>query len=56
MNDVQDAAPSASRDAVVQAQVTDLVIRLAFLGLFAYWSLTLVAPFFSVLIVSPVRM
>ena len=50
MNDVQETAASASRDAVVHAQVTDLVIRLAFLGLFAYWSLTLVAPFFSVLI------
>lgn len=50
MNDVQKAAAPAGRDAVVQAQVTDLVIRLSFLGLFAYWSLTLVAPFFSVLI------
>jgi predicted PurR-regulated permease PerM len=30
--------------------VTDLVIRLGFLGVFAYWSFTLVSPFLSVVV------
>ena len=50
MSGLQD--PNATEDSslVVQAQVTDLVIRLAVLGLFTYWSVTLIAPFFPVLV------
>ncbi|BCH24946.1 AI-2E family transporter [Mesorhizobium sp. L-8-3] len=34
----------------LEARATDLVIRLAFLGLFAYWSIELVRPFLPVVI------
>ena len=33
-----------------EAKITDLVIRLAVVGLFAYWSLTLIAPFGLIII------
>lgn len=49
MDTAHDTSDPGNRDVVVQAQVTDLVIRLTALGLFTYWSLTLIAPFFSVL-------
>jgi predicted PurR-regulated permease PerM len=35
---------------VLEARATDFVVRLAFLGLFAYWSLELVRPFLPVVI------
>jgi predicted PurR-regulated permease PerM len=42
---------SAQRDGQrAEARATDLAIRLAFLGLFAYWSLELVRPFLPVVI------
>jgi predicted PurR-regulated permease PerM len=34
----------------IEARATDFVVRLAFLGLFAYWSLELVRPFLPVVI------
>jgi predicted PurR-regulated permease PerM len=34
----------------VEARATDFVVRLAFLGLFAYWSLELVRPFLPIVI------
>lgn len=49
MSGLDDSNAPADRTVVVQAQVTDLVIRLAVLGLFTYWSVTLIAPFFPVL-------
>jgi predicted PurR-regulated permease PerM len=43
------AAPQAAHD-VEDNRVTDRVIRLAFLGLFAYWSIGLVLPFVGIAI------
>jgi predicted PurR-regulated permease PerM len=34
----------------IEARITDLVVRLVVVGLFAYWSLTLVAPFALILV------
>jgi predicted PurR-regulated permease PerM len=40
----------AATEADIEPRVTDLVIRLAFLGLFVYWSFELVRPFVPVVI------
>lgn len=37
-------------EARLEAKATDFVVRLAFLGLFAYWSLELVRPFLPVIV------
>jgi predicted PurR-regulated permease PerM len=34
----------------IEARVTDFIVRLAFLGLFAYWSLELVRPFLPIVV------
>jgi len=44
IRDADDTRPS------LETRVTDLVVRLAFLALFAYWSLELVKPFLPVVI------
>ncbi|MFO1106631.1 MAG: AI-2E family transporter [Amaricoccus sp.] len=47
------AEPSGNAEArgeIVEARVTDLVIRLAFLGAFAYWSMELVRPFLPIVL------
>ena len=50
MSGLPDTKAPVDANAAIQAQVTDLVVRLAFLGLFTYWALTLIAPFFAVLV------
>ena len=42
--------PSVFRKQELEAGATDFVVRLAFLGLFAYWSLELVRPFVPIVI------
>src|SRR4029078_10055109 len=44
IRDADDTRPS------LETRVTDLVVRLAFLALFTYWSLELVKPFLPVVI------
>ena len=50
MSGLPDTKAPVEANEAIQAQVTDIVVRLAFLGLFTYWSLTLIAPFFAVLV------
>lgn len=42
--------PPGIRGEQVEARATDFVVRLAFLGLFAWWSLELVSPFMPIVI------
>ena len=37
-------------DANLESKATDFVVRLAFLGIFAYWSLELLRPFLPIII------
>lgn len=48
------APPRRSAHDIEESRVTDRVIRLAFLGVFAYWSLGLVLPFIGIAIWSAI--
>lgn len=45
----EPTAPVAQRSGL-ESRATDLVVRLAFLGLFAYWSFELVRPFMPIVV------